>query len=77
MQELITKTIDLQKGNPEAKRLEILEYFEKTWAVDELLYTQLKSDDIFIIAAIHCVMSCYFTSDIQPFFSSTNYFLLK
>lgn len=47
MQELITKTIDLQKGNPEAKRLEILEYFEKTWAVDELLYTQLKSDDIF------------------------------
>jgi len=47
MKELITKTIDLSNGNPDAKRQEILEYFEKTWAIDEKLYTQLKSDDVF------------------------------
>ena len=47
MQELITKTIDLQNGTPETKRQEILDYFEKTWTIDEKLYTQLKSDDIF------------------------------
>lgn len=50
MKELITKTIDLSNGNPDAKRREILEYFEKTWAIDEKLYTQLKSDDVFY----HC-----------------------
>ncbi|ADQ80360.1 protein of unknown function DUF323 [Paludibacter propionicigenes WB4] len=47
MHDLLTKTIDLQSGNVEDKRLEILEYFEKTWAIDEKLYTQLASDDIF------------------------------
>lgn len=47
MQNLLTKTIDLQKGNPHDKRLEILDYFEKTWAIDEKLYTQLKSDEVF------------------------------
>jgi 5-histidylcysteine sulfoxide synthase/putative 4-mercaptohistidine N1-methyltranferase len=47
MQDLITKTIDLKNGTPEEKRREILEYFEKTWAIDEKLYTQLKSDDVF------------------------------
>lgn len=47
MLDLITKTIDLRKGNPEQKRREILDYFEKTWAIDEKLYTQLKSDDVF------------------------------
>lgn len=47
MQQLITHTIDLKNGNADDKRREIREYFEKTWAVDELLYTQLKSDEIF------------------------------
>ncbi len=47
MKNLITKTIDLRSGTPEEKRAEIREYFLKTWAVDELLYTQLKSDDVF------------------------------
>lgn len=47
MQDLITKTIDLKTGSSETKRQEILEYFEKTWAIDEKLYSQLKSDDVF------------------------------
>lgn len=47
MKELITKTIDLQSGNPEEKREEIRAYFLKTWALDELLYTQLRDDSIF------------------------------
>jgi len=47
MHELLTKTIDLRNGTPQAKRKEIVDYFEKTWAIDEKLYTQLKSDDIF------------------------------
>lgn len=47
MKELITKTIDLRTGSPEEKRQEIRDYFLKTWAIDELLYTQLKSDDVF------------------------------
>lgn len=47
MQDLLTKTIDLRNGNPEEKRKEIISYFEKTWAVDEKLYTQLKSDEVF------------------------------
>jgi 5-histidylcysteine sulfoxide synthase/putative 4-mercaptohistidine N1-methyltranferase len=47
MLDLLTKTIDLQSGTPESKRAEILAYFEKTWALDEKLYTQLKSDEVF------------------------------
>ena len=47
MNNLITKTIDLASGNAEDKRNEIRDYFEKTWAVDEKLYTQLASDDVF------------------------------
>ncbi len=47
MHGFITKTIDLRNGTPEAKRREILEYFEKTWEIDEKLYSQLNSDDIF------------------------------
>ena len=46
MQDLLTKTTDLRNGNPEDKRREIISYFEKTWAVDEKLYTQLKSDEV-------------------------------
>ena len=47
MTDLITKTIDLRSGSHDKKREEIRDYFLKTWAIDELLYTQLKSDDIF------------------------------
>lgn len=47
MKDLITKTIDLRSGTSEEKRQEIRDYFLKTWAIDELLYTQLKSDDVF------------------------------
>ncbi|HLP05842.1 MAG TPA: 5-histidylcysteine sulfoxide synthase [Paludibacter sp.] len=47
MQELLTKTIDLQHGEPHAKRKEILDYFEKTWEIDEKLYTQLAADEVF------------------------------
>lgn len=47
MNDLITKTIDLRSGNPEEKKQEIRNYFLKTWAIDELLYTQLKSDAVF------------------------------
>lgn len=47
MEHLITRTIDLQHGNPDEKRKEIRDYFLKTWEIDEKLYTQLKSDDIF------------------------------
>ncbi len=47
MQDLFTKTIDLRSGKPEEKRQEILNYFEKTWAIDEKLYTLLKSDEVF------------------------------
>ena len=47
MQDLLTKTIDLRSGNPEDKRREILDYFEKTWIIDEKLYIQLKSDEVF------------------------------
>lgn len=47
MTDLITRTLDLQKGDAEAKRLEITKYFNQTWALDDLIYTQLKSDDVF------------------------------
>ena len=47
MQNLITKTTDLRHGNPEQKRQEIREYFLKTWEIDEKLYTQLRSDEVF------------------------------
>ena len=47
MKDLFAKTIDLRNGTPEEKQKEIREYFLKTWEIDELLYTQLKSDDVF------------------------------
>ncbi len=47
MRDLLVKTVDLQSGTPEKKREEIREYFLKTWTIDELLYRQLKSDDVF------------------------------
>ncbi len=47
MQNLITKTLDLNSGSPSSKRAEILEYFNKTWELDEKLYSQLQSDEVF------------------------------
>lgn len=47
IQSLLSKTILLDKGDLESKRAEIRDYFLKTWQIDELLYTQLKSDAIF------------------------------
>lgn len=47
MKGLLANTIDLRSGSSDKKREEIREYFLKTWALDELLYTQLKSDEIF------------------------------
>lgn len=44
---LISRDIDLQNGEPEAKRQEILKYFQQTWELDEMVYSQLKSDEIF------------------------------
>jgi len=46
LQHLVTRTVDLRSGNPADKRREIRDYFLKTWAVDELLYTQLRDDEI-------------------------------
>lgn len=47
MENLITKTIDLRSGSSQEKRQAIRDYFLKTWTSDELLYAQLKSDDVF------------------------------
>ena len=44
---LLIRGVDLVHGDPEAKRKEILEYFLKTWEIDELCYKPLKSDDVF------------------------------
>ena len=47
MQEYLTTTLNLQQGSAAEKRTEIRNYFLKTWEIDEKLYTQLKSDDVF------------------------------
>ncbi len=47
MKDLIARTVDLRSGSPDEKRAEIRDYFLKTWVIDELLYTQLKSDEVF------------------------------
>ncbi|HLW09380.1 MAG TPA: 5-histidylcysteine sulfoxide synthase [Fermentimonas sp.] len=47
MKDLQAKTIDLRSGSPEKKKEELRDYFLKTWTIDELLYRQLKSDDVF------------------------------
>jgi len=49
--ELLTKTISLNQGNPEEKRREILEYFHKTFDIDEKLYETIKSDQAFYLRA--------------------------
>ncbi|HZJ80698.1 MAG TPA: 5-histidylcysteine sulfoxide synthase [Dysgonamonadaceae bacterium] len=47
MKTLVAKTIHLRNGTSEEKRAEIREYFLKTWSLDEKLYTQLASDEVF------------------------------
>ena len=47
MKTFLAKTIHLRDGSPEEKRAEIRAYFLKTWTLDEKLYTQLASDEIF------------------------------
>lgn len=47
MKSFIAKTINLNDGTSEEKRSEIRDYFLKTWNVDEKLYTQLASDEVF------------------------------
>lgn len=49
MDNLITHTINLQKGTSEDKQKEIREYFVKTWEIHEKSYTQLASDEVFYI----------------------------
>lgn len=46
-----TKTIILDRGDPRQKRAEILEYFHKTFDLDERLYETLKSDATFYLRA--------------------------
>src|SRR5512133_2161614 len=46
-----TKTIGLDQGSPEQKRAESLEYFLKTYDIDEKLYDSLKYDETFYLRA--------------------------
>lgn len=50
MQDLITSEIDLQRGTCiDTKRQEILDYFLKTWEIDELTWKPLKDDSVFYL----------------------------
>ena len=46
-----TRTMILDQGDPEEKRAEILDYFHKTFDLDERLYETLKSDAAFYLRA--------------------------
>ena len=46
-----TRTTILNDGDPEQKRAEILDYFHKTFAIDEKLYETLRHDDTFYLRA--------------------------
>jgi len=46
-----THTVVLNEGDPEQKRAEILEYFNATFSIDELLYDTLKDDGAFYLRA--------------------------
>jgi 5-histidylcysteine sulfoxide synthase/putative 4-mercaptohistidine N1-methyltranferase len=48
---MVTKTIILNQGTTDKKRQEILEYFHKTYDIDEKLYETLKSDETFYMRA--------------------------
>jgi len=45
----VTHTPVLDSGDPEAKRAEILDYFHKTYDIDEELYKVLKNDEAFYL----------------------------
>ena len=47
--ELVTAEVDLTTGNAEQKRQEILDYFLKTWEIDELCYKPLKDEKSFYL----------------------------
>jgi 5-histidylcysteine sulfoxide synthase/putative 4-mercaptohistidine N1-methyltranferase len=51
MESLITKNIILNKGPEAEKRKEILDYFHKTYDIDEKLYETLRSDEAFYLRA--------------------------
>ncbi|AJE03225.1 5-histidylcysteine sulfoxide synthase [Geobacter pickeringii] len=46
-----TRTTILTEGDPEQKRAEILEYFHRTFDIDEKLYETLKYDETFYLRA--------------------------
>lgn len=46
-----TRTPILNSGDPEEKRLEILDYFHATWEIDEKLYETLRHDETFYLRA--------------------------
>ena len=46
-----TRTTILNEGDPEQKRAEILDYFHKTFEIDERLYDTLRHDDTFYMRA--------------------------
>lgn len=46
-----TRTTILNEGDPEQKRTEILEYFHRTFDIDERLYETLKEDSTFYLRA--------------------------
>lgn len=47
MKSFITKTPLLNEGSEEEKRAEILEYFRKTYELDEKLYETLRAEEVF------------------------------
>lgn len=47
LEHLVCREIDLVSGTPESKKREIMDYFLKTWEIDEILYKILKSEDVF------------------------------
>jgi len=46
-----TRTTILNEGDPEQKRAEILDYFHRTFDIDEKLYDTLRHDDTFYLRA--------------------------
>ncbi|MCF8362154.1 MAG: 5-histidylcysteine sulfoxide synthase [Prolixibacteraceae bacterium] len=51
MEHLISKTINLAEGDPVTKKKEIKDYFERTYAIDDKLYTTLSDDEAFYMRA--------------------------
>ncbi|HKK81549.1 MAG TPA: 5-histidylcysteine sulfoxide synthase, partial [Prolixibacteraceae bacterium] len=51
MEQLITNTINLTEGDSDTKKREIRDYFERTYAIDEKLYTVLSDDSAFYMRA--------------------------